>query len=131
MVDRPSVLLAPTRPYFAGSPYWRRGEKMLELPVQVTRGLRLPFIGTTITLAGPSRARLLARMCVGEPLVNLELHGIDVLDAGDGLEALRPHQPDVRVTATRKLEALHAVYEVFRKAGYAFVTMREAAEAFA
>ena len=131
VVDRPSVLLAPTRPYFAGAPYWRRGEKMLELPVQVTRGLRLPFIGTSITLAGPSRARLLAKMCVGEPLVNLELHGIDVLDAGDGLEALRPHQPDVRVTATRKLEALHAVYEVFRKAGYAFVTMREAAEAFA
>jgi hypothetical protein len=131
VVDRPSVLLAPTRPYFAGAPYWRRGEKMLELPVQVTRGLRLPFIGTTITLAGPSRARLLAKMCVGEPLVNLELHGIDVLDAGDGLEALRPHQPDVRVAATRKLEALHAVYEVFRKAGYAFVTMREAAEAFA
>jgi hypothetical protein len=101
---------------------------MRELPIQVTRGPRLPFIGTTLTMAGPSRARLLARTCVGEPLVNLELHGIDVLDAKDGLGALVPHQPDVRVPKERKLDALHAVYDVFRKAGYAFVTLREAAE---
>jgi hypothetical protein len=128
VVDRPTVLLAPTSPYRIGRPYWQRGKGMLELPVQVTRGLRLPFIGTTVTLAGPTRARWLARMCVGAPLVNLELHGIDVLDAADGLEALRAHQPDVRVTKEAKLEALHAAYDVLRKAGYAFVTMREAAE---
>ena len=69
-------------------------------------------------------------MCVGEPLVNLELHGIDVLDEDDGLEALRPHQPDVRVPRDRKLEALHAAVEVLRDAGYSFVTLREAAGAF-
>jgi hypothetical protein len=121
------VLLAPTRPYRIGRPYWTRGEGLLEIPVQVTRGLRLPFIGTSVTMAGPSRARLLARMCAGEPLVNLELHGIDVLDADDGLEALRPHQLDVRVPHTRKLEAILAVVEELRGAGYSFVTMREAA----
>jgi hypothetical protein len=113
-----------------GTPYWTRGSGQLELPVQVTRGARLPFIGTTITLAGPTRARLLARMCVGDPLVNLELHGIDVLDEDDGLGALRPHQPDVRVPRARKLDALAAVVEVLRDAGYAFVTLREAAKAF-
>lgn len=131
IVDTPSVLLAPTRPYRIGRPYWRTGGGMLEIPVQVTRGLRLPFIGTSVTLAGPDRARLLAKMCVGEPLVNLELHGIDVLDAADGLEALRPHQPDVRVDKARKFEALEAVVLELRKAGYTFVTMREAAEQFA
>ena len=31
----------------------------------------------------------------------------------------------------RKLDALHAVFDVLRRAGYAFVTMREAAAAFA
>ena len=127
IVDTPKVLLAPTRPYRVGRPYWQRGKGLLEIPVQVTRGLRLPFIGTSVTLAGPSRARLLAKMCVGEPLVNLELHGIDVLDAADGLEALRPYQPDVRVPHRRKLDALLAVVEVLKGAGYAFVTMREAA----
>lgn len=127
VVDTPLVLAAPTRPYRVGKPYWRRGTGLLEIPVQVTRGLRLPFIGTSVTLAGPTGARLLAQMCVGEPLINLELHGIDVLDTADGLEELRPFQPDVRVPAARKLDALHAVFDTLRRAGYAFVTMREAA----
>lgn len=129
IVDTPSVLRAPTRPYRVGKPYWTRGGGVLEIPVQVTRGLRLPFIGTSVTLAGRSRARWLAKMCVGEPLVNLELHGIDVLDVTDGLEALRPHQPDVKVTHGRKTEAILAAVEELRRAGYTFVTMREAAEA--
>ena len=127
IIDTPRVLSAPTHPYRIGRPYWRRGEGLLEIPIQVTRGLRLPFIGTAVTLAGPARARLLTKMCVGDPLVNLELHGIDVLDAADGLEILRPHQPDVRVPHARKLAALTAVVEELKSAGYTFVTMREAA----
>ncbi len=127
VLDTPAVLAAPTGPYRVGRPYWRRGDGMIELPIQVTRIGRLPFIGTTLTLAGPARARWLARAVVGAELVNLELHGIDVLDAADDLEALRPHQVDVRVPATRKLEALSAVFEVLRRAGYAFVRLDEAA----
>ncbi|HEY3818949.1 MAG TPA: polysaccharide deacetylase family protein [Polyangiaceae bacterium] len=127
IIDTPAVLTAPTRPYLAGRPYWKRGGGVLELPVQVTRGARLPFIGTYVTLGGPRVARLLARMCVGEPLVNLELHGIDVLDAADGLEALRPHQPDVRVPTARKLDALRAAVGELRGAGYEFTTLAEAA----
>ncbi len=127
IVDTPRVLFAPTRPYRIGRPYWTRGEGLLEIPVQVTRGLRLPFIGTSVTAAGPARARLLARMCVGEPLVNLELHGIDVLDESDGLAALRPHQLDVRIPKDRKIDAILAVIEELKRAGYTFVTMRDAA----
>ncbi len=127
IVDTPAVLTAPTRPYRIGRPYWRRGEGMVELPVQVTRGPRLPFIGTSVTLGGPRLARHLARGCAGEPLVNLELHGIDVLDASDGLEPLRPHQHDVRVPRARKVDALRAAVEELRAAGHAFVTLSEAA----
>jgi peptidoglycan/xylan/chitin deacetylase (PgdA/CDA1 family) len=127
IVDTPVVLASPTRPYRIGRPYWRRGAGLLELPVQVTRGARLPFIGTYVTLGGSRLARLLARMCVGEPLVNLELHGIDVLDATDGLEALRPHQVDVRVPTARKLDALRAAVAELRGAGYEFTTMADAA----
>jgi peptidoglycan-N-acetylglucosamine deacetylase len=130
IVDTPAVLMAPPRPYRIGRPYWRRGDGLLELPVQVTRGARLPFIGTTVTLWGVRVARQLARMCVGEPLVNLELHGIDVLDATDGLESLRAHRPDVGVSKGRKLEALRAAIEELRRAGYAFVRLCEAATAF-
>ncbi|MGH7271951.1 MAG: polysaccharide deacetylase family protein [Polyangiaceae bacterium] len=131
ILDRPSVLASPTRPYRVGRPYWRRGAGLIELPVQVTRGLRLPFIGTTVTLWGPAVASRLARACVGEPLVNLELHGIDVLDASDGLEELRPHQPDVRVPRGRKIEALGAAIGELQRAGYTFVTLEEAAQSFA
>jgi len=130
IVDTPAVLTAPTRPYRIGRPYWRRGGGLLELPVQVTRGLRAPFFGTSVTLGGPRVARMLARMCVGEPLVNLELHGIDVLDAGDGLEALRPHQVDVRVPWPRKLAALRAVVAELRRAEYRFVRLRDVVAAF-
>jgi peptidoglycan-N-acetylglucosamine deacetylase len=131
IVDSPTVLAAPTRPYRVGRPYWKRAGsndgRLLEIPVQVTRGPRLPFFGTSLTLWGPRFARVLARMVRGEPLVNLELHGIDVLDAADGLEALRPHQPDVRVPRATKLEALAAALTDLRSAGYAFCTLREAA----
>lgn len=127
IIDTPRVLTAPTRPYRIGHPYWKRGSGLLELPVQVTRGPRLPFFGTSITLGGPTVARVLARMCVGEPLINLELHGIDVLDASDGLEALRPHQVDVRVVREKKVDALRAAVGALREAGYGFVTLQEAA----
>lgn len=76
-------------------------------------------------------ARWLTRLVVGEPLVNLELHGMDVLDADDGLATLRGHQPDVTVPHEKKLEALAAVVDVLRDAGYRFVRLKDAAEVFA
>jgi peptidoglycan-N-acetylglucosamine deacetylase len=129
--DTPSVLLAPTTPYRIGSPYWTKGAGLLEIPIQVTRGPRLPFIGTTLTLAGPQIARYMAKLVIGSPLVNLELHGIDVLDTEDGFMELRDHQPDARIPHARKLEALDAVVAELRRAGYAFVRLDEAAEAYA
>jgi peptidoglycan/xylan/chitin deacetylase (PgdA/CDA1 family) len=127
ILDNPAVLLAPSRPYHVGRPYWKRGQGMLELPIQVTRGPRLPFIGTTLTVAGPDGARRLAQLVLGEPLVNLELHGLDALDTSDGLEELRAHQHDVRIAVRRKLDALSAVIELLRGDGYAFVRLEEAA----
>jgi peptidoglycan-N-acetylglucosamine deacetylase len=139
VVDTPAVLAAPVRPYRAGRPYWRRhrpgqacgGGDILELPIQVTRGPRLPLIGTSITMSGAAIARRLTKMCVGEPFVNLELHGIDVLDAHDGLGALKAFQRDVNISCDKKLDALHAAFDVLRDEGYAFVTLAEAAAAFA
>ena len=131
VVDTPAVLSAPTRPYRVGSPYWRRGEGLLELPIQVTRRLRLPYIGTSLMLAGPERSRWLTRGVIGEPLVNLELHGIDVLDAHDGLDALATSQRDLRISKASKLETLTAIVEQLRGEGYAFVTLDEAASRLA
>jgi hypothetical protein len=129
ILDDPRVLTAPADPYRVGRPYWRRGRGLVELPIGVTRGPRLPYIGTSVVLSGERGARLLTRGIVGRPLVNLELHGIDLADADeDGLAFLAPHQPDLRRTARQKEAALRAALGALRRAGYAFVTLAEAAE---
>jgi peptidoglycan-N-acetylglucosamine deacetylase len=128
VLDGPAVLRAPTRPYRVGQPYWVRGSGTLELPIQVTRRARLPYIGTALVLGGPRGARWLTRDVIGERFVNLELHGIDLLDASDGLEALEKHQIDVRVPVDRKLESLSVAFEALRRADYGFVRLSEAAE---
>lgn len=127
----PGVLRASTMPYRIGNPYWAPGKGLLELPIQVVGPLRLPFIGTSLTLLGPGGARLLARTAVGLPFVNLELHGIDFLEACDVPGRLLAVQPDLRVPLNRKLEALGAALETLRSQGYAFVRLDEAARVLA
>jgi hypothetical protein len=132
--DHPRVLTAPAEPYRMGDSYTRRGDKLLELPVGVTRDEtgRLPFIGTSLTLGGRAGAALLCRLIEGRELINLELHGIDAADADeDDLTSLRDAQPDLRKSAAAKLEILAATLERLQRAGYRFVTLAEAAEEFA
>ena len=131
IVDTPRMLAAPREAYRVGQPYWRiaRGGQggVLELPIQTTRVLRLPFIGTSLTLAGPLGARWLTQGVLGDPIVHLELHGIDVLDASDGLEALSPVQYDVRIPSARKLACLDAAVEALQGSDYRFCTLAEVA----
>jgi peptidoglycan/xylan/chitin deacetylase (PgdA/CDA1 family) len=134
VVDRPTVLLAPADPYVPARPYWRRSPhngSVVELPIGVTRGARLPYIGTSVMAAGPDRVGILTAQIDGRPLVNLEMHGIDLLDEHDGLAHLRPHQLDVRIPVGRKEETLRAVVRDLGRRGYTFVTLRDAARAFA
>lgn len=125
ILDRAEVLRAPTRPYRLGHPYFRPGSGLLELPVQVTRGARLPYIGTGLVLAGELGARLLTELVLGEPFINLELHGIDLLGEGDGLDALRGYQPDVRFSVAEKRARFDAQIRRIRRAGYEFVRLDE------
>lgn len=130
ILDDPRVLAAPTEPYRVGRPYWKRGVGLLELPIQTTPWLRLPYIGTTLTLAGARGSAWLTRQVLGRPLVNLELHGIDVLGRDDGLAALAPHQYDVRVPVGAKVEALDAAVSTLKGARYRFTTLNEVALGF-
>lgn len=127
IVDTPWVLSAPTVPYRLGRPYHRRGGGLPELPIQVTPRLRLPFIGTSLTLAGKRGALWLTRQLASLEFVNLELHGVDLLEAGDGLELLAAHQTDLRVSLARKRETLAAVVGCLDKAGFEFARLDRAA----
>jgi len=129
IIDRPGMLLAPTRPYRPARPFRLAGGRgLLELPIAVTPLLRLPVIGTSLTLAGVTGARWLARRCVGQQLINLELHGIDLLDRTDGLSDLAAKQPDLVVPVSRKIRIFSTVVELLRSQGYRFVTLAEAAQ---
>jgi peptidoglycan/xylan/chitin deacetylase (PgdA/CDA1 family) len=130
IVDDPRVLRAPADPYRVGKPYRHPGAGVFEMPIGVTRDAtaRLPYIGTFVA-ASETAARQLTRLVAGRPLVNLELHGIDQSDAEeDGLGFLAPHQIDLRRSARDKEAALRVAIAELRRAGYAFVTLSEAAE---
>jgi peptidoglycan-N-acetylglucosamine deacetylase len=130
VLTNPWALLAPGDPYRpdAGAP-WRRGQaSVVELPVAVTPGLRVPAIGTNLLLA-PTRLRAswLDRM-QRRPFFNFELHGIDLMDADrDGIPSgLVARQPDLRASLTAKRRALEATLDRLAL-DYRFVTLREVA----
>lgn len=130
VLDDPRVLTAPTEPYRVGRPYWNRGVGLLELPIQTTQALRLPYIGTSVMGFGAAVARLLTAQLGKVPFVNLELHGVDFLSADDGLRALAAHQYDLRVPLTTKLGALDSALDALANAGYRFRTLSEVALSF-
>ena len=127
IMDDRAVLRAPIRPHRLHWPAGDDDKGVLELPIQVTPKLRLPFIGTSLTMLGPSGSRVLTRGLLGEPFVNLELHGLDALDAADGLSDLAVVQPDLRIAWRRKLASLTAAVDTLRRAGFTFVRLEQAA----
>jgi peptidoglycan-N-acetylglucosamine deacetylase len=73
-------------------------------------------------------SRALARLCAGSSLVNLELHGMDFLDAADVRRGdLARLQPELGASPAARTERLTAFVEVLRERGLSFVTLREAA----
>jgi peptidoglycan-N-acetylglucosamine deacetylase len=115
--DSPRMLLSPTRPYRLGRPYHRPGHGLVELPIQVTPRLRLPYIGTSLTLAGESGARLLTAALSREPFVNLELHALDLLSLGDGADALGSRQPDYALPVIKKRGIFSALVHSWTRTG--------------
>lgn len=116
--------LGPTQPYRPQHrAWWKRGQRpLLEIPMFVTRGPRLPIIGTSLGLAG-GRAALLVRAGLPAHYVSLELHGMDFLDVSDGLEDLRRHQPELARPLTVRMRAYDLAIAALRDAGHSFVTL--------
>jgi len=112
VMTNPRALLAPCDPYRPSSKApWRRGQSpLVELPVAVTPGLRVPAIGTNLLLAPAAlRSRWLDSM-QKRAFFNFEMHGIDLIDADrDGIPAeLVARQPDLRASLETKQRAFEA-----------------------
>jgi peptidoglycan/xylan/chitin deacetylase (PgdA/CDA1 family) len=127
ILDEASVTTAPARPFRWALTPSKAGGALLELPIQVATPMRLPFIGTTLTLLGERASRWLTRSLLTEPFVNLELHAIDALDADDQLDELARVQPDLRRRWRVKLQIFESVITLLRGAGYQFVPLEQAA----
>lgn len=112
IIGDPRAQLGPSQPYRMNprAPHQVGHGALIELPIAVTRFLRLPAIGTSLLLKRGLRWAILAGMRQ-QPVFNLELHGMDLLDAdADGIpEPLRSKQPDLRVPLDRRLAALREV----------------------
>jgi hypothetical protein len=123
ILDRPRVLLAPLLPYTPDprEPYRAGKGAGLELPITVEPITRIPFIGTAaLLLPWPLLLGFYGRLR-GRPLLNLELHGIDLLDTADvGLPQLARVQRELRIPHERKRERLR---ELLRRIAEDFETM--------
>jgi peptidoglycan-N-acetylglucosamine deacetylase len=129
VLDRPRVLLAPRAPYrpSRAEPYARGDLPLLELPV-TTGLLGFPLIGTS--LASLPRAARAARAGTGRlPLFNLELHGVDLLDASDAAPGLAARQRDLRLPAALKIARIAAFVRALP--GREWLTLEAAAERLA
>jgi hypothetical protein len=126
VLDRPRVLTAPRAPYRprGDEPYARGAGAVLELPI-TTGFLGFPLIGTFIAALPPPAMRFLSAGSRRLPLVNLELHGIDLLDASDARPALAARRRDLRVPAALKIARIEAF--VRGLAGREWLTLEAAA----
>ncbi len=117
IVGSPLSQLAPTQPYRPDSRRpWRRGQAgLVELPIGVTKSLRLPAFGTSL-LRGERLRSLLVSGMARQCFFNLELHGMDLLGGEeDGLpEPLRRRQIDLHVPLKERLRALDGLLAQLR-----------------
>ena len=130
VLGNPRCLTSPADPYRLDPQRpWRRGQgPLVEMPVAVVPGLRLPAIGTMLAIAPEWLRKAVIKLMARRPFFNLELHGIDLSDAVADLipTELAGRQPDLRVPYTEKRERFRRCIEDLRE-HFEFVTMREAA----
>jgi len=129
ILDRVRSLLAPRVPYHPSErePYARGDLEILELPV-ATGLLGFPLVGTFLGTLPAAVARALCAGTRSLPLLNVELHGIDFLDASDVSPELSRRQLDLRVPAATKIARIEGLA---RWLGGEWVRLDEAASRLA
>ncbi len=103
---------------------------LVELPVAVLPGLRIPYIGTLISTVPDAASTLMSRSLAADDHVVIELHGADLCDADDGLpEILLARQRDLRVPAALKRRRIETVMRALLE-GREGATLARAASLF-
>jgi len=129
VLDSPRVLAAPRVPYRPdlAQPYARGRGAVLELPVAVSPGLGVPFIGTLAVAAPWPLVRQVYGSLRGSAHLNFELHAVDLLGREDGLPpALVRQQRDLGISWAEKRERLGELFSWMRR-DFDVVSLRDAA----
>lgn len=107
----PRLLGAPLYPFRIGADaVWSRGKGMAEIPLSVVTSARLPLTARALCAMRTLPACLLARSASKQPFVNLQVSGIDFIDAdGDGMPYLKRHLPHLKIPLSRRKEILRKV----------------------
>jgi peptidoglycan-N-acetylglucosamine deacetylase len=107
LLGGPAITLAPTTPYRPGpSPYVRGSRAIWELPLAVTRRLRLPVTAASLVLApAPLRTRMIDSLKRTDVVV-INMHAMDFADAAEIDPRLRRHQPELERPADERLRIL-------------------------
>ncbi|MEM1008851.1 MAG: polysaccharide deacetylase family protein [Myxococcota bacterium] len=115
------VLRAPSHPYPMGDHPYRRGPAhatLWQLPIATLPLVQWPFIGTSILLTpAPLLMPITILATQTYPFLNLELHAIDFFDGHNDPNAspLLAHQPDLRISISRKLSRFRQVFKWIRR----------------
>jgi hypothetical protein len=120
-------ILGPTAQLFRPRRPHRDPTGLIELPIAVVPGFRIPFYGTLLAAAPELACSLLVRTFAGDPLVVIELHGVDLCDVTDGIpKTLAARQRDLQIpAATRRRRVESALRQLLsRRRG---VTLADAA----
>lgn len=129
IVGPPRSTMGPTEPYRPGRPPWARGaRRLIEIPMRVTPGARLPVIGTSVCAMGPRIARALVRACATCDVFSFELHGMDFLDRTDGLSDLVGHVTELRRPLEARMQSLEAALDELDELAFRRTTLREIAK---
>ncbi|MCO4760246.1 MAG: polysaccharide deacetylase family protein [Myxococcales bacterium] len=115
--ESPAVWLGERRPYVERTP---SGRALLELPIGVLPGVRMPFIGTSLIALGEIGWQLSRPLLARSRWVNFECHAIDLTDhEADQIPTRLRTQPDQRVPLSQKwplfvraVESLARTHEV-------------------
>ncbi len=120
----PGHLRAPRAPYrmHPDAPFAPNAHGPLwEIPMAVSRRLRLPIIGTTLPIYGMPQLD-----AAFDDMFNLEFHAIDLVDDSDGLPpALVSRQHDARTNVAAKRHAFRAAFKTLRNS-HRFRTLADA-----
>ncbi len=110
--ESPAIWFGPSAPHRVATP----AGPLVELPIGVVPGLRMPFIGTSAIALGEAGWLAQRPLLDRAAWLNFELHAIDLCDVDrDGLpESLRV-QPDQRTPLSRKWPLLVQILESLRR----------------